>query len=815
MARQLHGTDYIPQDLEAKFTGRARYAEDFRADGMLFARLLLSPMPHARILSIDTSAALAMEGVEAVITAEDVPGYDPDSSLNETALVSEALYEGQPIAAVAAVDELTAANAVEKLKVDYEPLPFCLDPIESLRPGGPNARTDGNILKREAPEEGARPVPVVRELKWTEEDFRSAPPDQLPLGESEDEWTIGDIEAGFAEAEADGVIIEDTVSHQNCSHHPMEPRSCMAYWRGEKLYIHPSTQSVAVTHNVIAGQMGMDRENVVLICEYTGGGFGSKIAGTINMTIPALLSKKCNGRPVMHRVTRYEETYYGRARPGITARVKMGFRKDGRLLALDIFAVQDNGPYGRQGDVRNMGNIPSLSYQPVNMRHRTVSVFTNTPPRSAQRAPGGAQATAMLEPLIDRAAKELGIDRLEMRRINAPNSSSKFGPRQQSLTGAFVSEAIDKLSDLVDWPEMAKLSGKREGSKVTGVGVALSSFIAGTSGYDGLMILRPDGGLTIHSGVGNLGTHSYSDTSRTAAEVLDYPWEKVTMVWGNTSMGLPHTAVQAGSMTTFSETRANHAAAMDMKTKLQEIAAKDLGGSPSSYVVGGERVYQRGNRSRGMSFARAAERAIALGGTYSGEEFNEDLNGMTKAAVGKLAGQGLIGAARDNYPHEGNVYTFVMGFARVEIDVETGVLEIKDYAAVTDCGKVMNPRSLVAQLHGGGVQGFGMALGQKWVYDPQWGVPFAHRFYTARPPTMLDVPLEMKADYVNISDPQTPVGAKGIGEPPVGAGEASVICAIQDALGKAAFKRTPIMTDMILNAIEGNPEPFGTLTAHV
>jgi CO/xanthine dehydrogenase Mo-binding subunit len=344
--------------------------------------------------------------------------------------------------------------------------------------------------------------------------------------------------------------------------------------------------------------------------------------------------------------------------------------------------------------------------------------------------------------------------------------------------------------------------------------VALSPYIGGTSGYDGLMIVRPDGVLSIHTGVGNLGTHSYSDTARTAAEILDYPWEKVEMIWGDTSKGLPHTSVQAGSMTTFSASRAIHAGAMDMKRKLQEIAAKDLGGSPDNYVVGGERVYQRGNRRRGLSFAKAAERAIALGGLYSGEEAAESLNAMTKASVGLLVGQGLIGAAKDEYPHVGNVYTFVVGYAEVEIDVETGQIRVVDYAATTDCGKVLNPMSLVAQLHGGAVQGFGMALGQKWLYDPQWGVPFAHRFYTARPPGILDVPLEMKAAYVDEPDPQTPVGAKGIGEPPVGAGEGAVLCAIQDAMGDAIFQRTPIMTDMILNTIEGVPDPVGALTAH-
>ncbi len=806
MATKLHGQDYIPPDLYAKFTGQAKYAEDFRADGMLFAKLLLSPMPHCRVRNIDVSAALAMPGVEGIITAEDVPGSD--DPFNEVALTNEPLYEGQPILAVAAVDELTAANAIEKIKLDLEPLPFVLDPLESLRPGSPNARVGGNILKRERTDDGV--VQSAVELKWTADDWLAAGPDMMPMGEPEDEWAYGDIDAGFAEADS---IIEETLYHQSATHHPMEPRTCFAYWRGEKLFIHPSTQSVQRTHPAVAGMLNMKPEDVVLVCKFTGGGFGSKIAGTVNMTIAALLAKK-TGRPVMQRVTRYEETYYGRARPGFHGRIKLGMRKDGTISAIDMYLVQDNGPYGKQSDLFTAGNIASLSYQPTNIRFRGVSVFTNTPPRSAQRAPGGSQITSMLEPMIDRAANELGLDRWEVRRVNAPNGASKFGPRQQELTSAKVEEALVKARELVKWDEIKGRSGQRNGSKATGFGWSVSSYVAGTSGWDGLLYISTDGKLHIHTGVGNLGTHSYADTARVACDVLDFPWEKTEVVWGDTSQGLPHTAVQAGSMTTFSTTRAISAAAEDARRKLQEIAAKDLGGRPDDYTVGGERVYRKGNRSQGMSFARAAERAIALAGPYSGFEFADNLNGMTVVAAKSLAGKGLIGVAKDTYPHEGNVYSFVVGFAEVEVDLETGDRRLVDYAGVADCGTVMNPRSLRAQVLGGMIQGVGMAMGQKWVYDPKWGVPFAHRFYTARPPTMLDIPLDPKTAFVDEADPQTPIGSKGIGEPPVGAGQAAVACAIQDALGGAVFRRTPIMTDNIIDELDGNHQRVDSTRAH-
>jgi CO/xanthine dehydrogenase Mo-binding subunit len=254
---------------------------------------------------------------------------------------------------------------------------------------------------------------------------------------------------------------------------------------------------------------------------------------------------------------------------------------------------------------------------------------------------------------------------------------------------------------------------------------------------------------------------------------------------------------------------------MDAKRKIQAIAARDLGGAPGDYALDGGRVFHRSSRSRGLSFARVAERAISLGGEYDGHVVAENLHAMTKASVNALAGTGLVGAAKDTYPHEGGTWSFVVGFAVVELDTETGGVDIKEYLAATDCGVVLHPRSLAAQLHGGAVQGFGMARSQKWVFDPHWGAGFAHRFYTARPPGILDVPLQMEWVAVNRPDPQTPVGAKGIGEPPIGAGEAVLACAIADAMGGKCLCRTPLTADVILAALEGRESPFALLDIHV
>jgi CO/xanthine dehydrogenase Mo-binding subunit len=254
---------------------------------------------------------------------------------------------------------------------------------------------------------------------------------------------------------------------------------------------------------------------------------------------------------------------------------------------------------------------------------------------------------------------------------------------------------------------------------------------------------------------------------------------------------------------------------MEARKRIQEIAARELGGDPSGYVVDNGRVFARGNSGRGMTLAQVSRRAIQLGGKYDGHEVAENLNAMTKASVAGLAGTGLVVAAKDTYSHEGGTWSFVVGFVVIELDVETGVVDIKDYLAATDCGIVLHPRSLAAQMHGGAVQGFGMARSQKWVFDPRWGAGFAHRFYTARPPGILDVPIEMDWVAVNKPDPQSPVGAKGIGEPPVGAGEAVLASAIADALGGKCLCRTPLTTDIILQAIEGKEQRLHLLDTHV
>ncbi len=798
MADKLVGQNYTTPDLVAKVTGQAKYAEDYRVDGMLFCKLLLSPYPHARVRRIDASKALAMPGVKGILTADELPApADVVTDLGqriaantkgEKALASEPVYQGEPVLAVAAV---------------------------SLRPGGPNARLEGNIWGRPQPPQPGQPVspPAMETLKWTAAEFAEYDQGRLPMGKTPDEWSYGDVEAGFKNA---ALVLDETFLTPNTSHQTLEPRTAMAYWQNGKLYIHCSTQSVVQTVGSISRWLHVDQKDIVVISAYTGGGFGSKATGTITAIIPALLSKKLNA-PVMMRIDRETEHYIGGARPAMHGRLKVGFAKDGRITALDMFVVNENGPYEPVGDTGQSGRQVSLLFQPPAMRWRGVSVLTNTPPRRAQSQPGGMQGIVLMEPILAKASRKLGVDQVAIHRVNAPEGKAEFGPanprgQRAHITSSFVKQALDRGAEQFKWNERKTQGGKRQGSKVRGYGVATSSFVAGSTGYDGLFVIKPDGRMYIQSGIGNLGTESMSDCHRVSAELVGMPWEKVELTWGNTSKNLPWSCVSGGSQTTHAHTRAAHAAGKDAVKKLQEIAAKVHGGQAEHYTVANERVSGPGGS---MTLAQAAQKAIDLGGRFDGHELPEDINNFTKTSAKNLVGQGLMAVAKDAYPRDGVTHSFVAGFAEVEVDVETGKYYIVDYLAVADVGTVIHPKALGGQVLGRSMLGIGHAIGQHWVYDQHYGLPVAKRFYQNKPPTILDAPQTMAWDALNIADPETPVGARGIGEPPVAAGCCAVLNAIADAVGDDFFKRAPVTVGTLVAALDAGHAVQEPLTAHI
>src|SRR5262245_59931046 len=303
------------------------------------------------------------------------------------------------------------------------------------------------------------------------------------------------------------------------------------------------------------------------------------------------------------------------------------------------------------------------------------------------------------------------------------------------------------------------------------------------------------------------------DVHRQAAEMLDVAWDQCDVIYGNTAKNLPWTCVSAGSQTVHAMTRAAHAAAKDAIKKLQEIAAKTKGGNPEAYKVAGGKVSGPGGS---MTFADAAKKAIELGGKYDGHELPEDINNFTKTSAKNLVSQGLMAVAKDAYPRDGQSQSYVVGFAEAEVATETGVVAVLDYAAIGDVGTILNPRSLKGQLFGGSMLGLGHAKTQRWAYDQQYGVALARRFCQNKPPTILDAPLNFQGDAVNLPDPETPTGVRGVGEPPVGAAYGAIMNAIADAIGDEAFRRSPASPDILLDALENNgTRTHEALRAHI
>jgi xanthine dehydrogenase molybdenum-binding subunit len=790
MSFNLIGKDFTPPDVLAKVTGKAKYSEDFRVEGMVSCRLLSSPMPHGLVRSIDATAALAMKGVYGVLTADDVPDQGGPS---RSILTNEPKYVGDPILAVAAETDELCQDAIEAIILDLEPLEFTVDPLQSLYPGGPNARSDGNIAGRK------KGAPYVKETKWSARDFAAAKEGELPMGPAEDEWLYGDLEVGFADST---YVLDESFVTQGLSHHALEPRSALSYWQNGKCFVHASCQSQSFPVPFLAGYIGIDPADLVFIAEFCGGGFGGKGTAYPEMAIPAYMSKKI-GRPVMMRISREEEYFVGSARPGFQGRLKMGFSADGRVKACDLYIVQENGPDVGMNDYLSAADAVSLVYTPENMRFRGIPVQTNTPPRVPQRGPGQNQIACAVEPLLDKAAAELGISRLDIRTINTPNNGTLFGPKKGKVTSAYLKEAYEKGAEAFEWERRSKLSGQKNGTKVTGIGLGAAYHSAGYSGFDGLCVITPQGKLNIHTGVGNLGTYSHTATSRVAAEMLKMDWADCTVVRGDSRKHLPWNLAQFGSNTSYTMTRTNYVAAMDAIAKLKEIAAVDLGGSAEDYDIGDGRVFATADPSSHLTYAEAAQRAIELGGKYSGVEAPEDINPMTTRAVAGLAGTGLIGVAKDTLNQEGTVPAFAAGFMQVEVDLETGKYEIIDYLGVADCGTVLHPAGLAQQIKGGAVHGIGLAGYERHVYDPQNGLPACVGLNASKLPTILDVPSTMDALAVEIADPMNPVGARGIGEPVQGCAAAALLSALSDALGGHYFNRVPVMPDMILNVASG------------
>ena len=422
------------------------------------------------------------------------------------------------------------------------------------------------------------------------------------------------------------------------------------------------------------------------------------------------------------------------------------------------------------------------------MRFRALSVLTNTPPRVSQSQPGGMQGITIIEPVLAKAGRvSSGIDQVAIRRLNSPEgkahcrtSRTRRAPAACRHSGAFMQEALDKGAELFRWDERKaqqraarRIEGARRRHRHEHVLRRLERLRRSADHQARRPALRAIRHRQLRHRIGD-------GCPPRRGRDLGIPWEKVEIAWGNTGKHLPWTCISGGSQTTHAMTRAAHAAGMDAKRKLQEIAARRSAAAPEQYQVAGERVFSGG---RSMTLAQAAQKAIELGGKYRRPRGRRGLNAFTKQSAAALAGSGLMGVARDTYPGAGQPFSFVAGFAEVEVDVETGQYLLLDYLAVVDVGTVLHPRNLGGQILGRSMLGIGHAIGQKWVYDQHYGVALAKRFYRTSRRRCSTRRRRCSGPRSASPTRATPVGAKGIGEPPVAAGCCAVLNALSDALG--------------------------------
>ncbi len=531
-------------DGAARVSGEARFTYDVLLPGMLWARVLRSPHPHARVLRIDTSAAEAMPGVVEIMTPENMPPIK--MSGNSSLLTDEPGFRGEPIAVVTATDPDIARDALQRIQVEYEPLPFVTDPEAALAPGAPPVHPDGNMHGE----------PQVDER--------------------------GDIAAGFAEAD---VVVELTVRTPTAVHNALETHGCVAHWEGDQLTIYESSQHVYGVRDFAARKLGLPFSKVRAVGTYMGGGFGAKFPGGTFTLIAAELAKRAR-RPVHLMYDREGENLETGFRGASIQQVRIGARKDGTLTAIDLKVISELGSFatwvpGISGPYKMMYNCPHL-------RTETVGAYTNVGPYAAFRAPGFVEGAVGLEAAMDSIAAKLGMDPLELRRRNIPKIDQTSNKPFSSFP---IAECYRRGAEAIGWERRS--NGQSNGRYRRGIGMA-SQIWWGGGGPPAYaeMRLNGDGTATLATGIQDLGTGARTIVAQVAAEELGVPLEAVSVTIGDT-IGGPFGPGSGGSITTGSITPAVRQAAKDLRGEICSLVAQMEDIPEAEIEVRGGTIYRR------------------------------------------------------------------------------------------------------------------------------------------------------------------------------------------------------------------------------
>jgi 4-hydroxybenzoyl-CoA reductase alpha subunit len=764
--RKIEGLD--------KSTGRAVYTDDIALPGMLHGKILRSPHPHARIVSLDTAAAAALEGVHAVVTGRDMPtpyGIIPWTPDEYPLCVDRVRYVGDGVAAVAAVDEDTALRALDLIRVEYEELPAFLDPWKALEADGA--------------------TPYVHEPR--KEGWNGNVTKKVHL-------EFGDVDDAM---DASPVVVEGEYFFEGTTHTPIEPHCAIGLWDGVgRLTVWSATQVPHYLHRELARVLEVDPARVRVIQPLVGGAFGGK-SEPFDLEFCVGKLSMMTGRPVKILYTREEVFYAHRGRHPFHMRYRTGATREGKLTSVDATILLDGGAYASFGLVTTYysGQLLCAPYQMPAYRFDSTRVYTNKPACGPKRGHGSVQPRFAFEVQIDKLAERTDLDPIEFRRRNFIGAHTRTINELRVTSNGFL-ECLDAVERASGWRERFRALPFGRG-----LGVAGSTYISGTNYpiYPNempqsavQMQIDRSGRVAVFSGASEIGQGCDSLVAYIAAEELGVPLEHVRVMRGDTDF----TPVDLGaysSRVTFMLGNAAIDAARKLRAQVQQAVAEHWEVSPGEVLLAGGQALWAPDTARQMSvreaFNLAEARFGALGSTGS---YN-----TPKDVHGEYRG-GTIGASP--------AYSFTAHVAEVEVDVETGVVEVVKIWVAHDCGRAINPILVEGQMEGSAYMGYAEALMEEHVFkDAEHGRAGLHNapsLLDYRIPTSLDTP-ELESLIVESIDPEGPYGAKEAGEGPLHPSIPAIANAIYDAVG-IRIDRLPFAPPQVWSAI-GAARDAGTL----
>lgn len=732
-----------------KATGRAVYTDDIALPGMLHGKILRSPHPHARIVSIDTSEAEALPGVHAVVTGKDLPtkyGIIPWTRDEEPLCTDRVRYIGDAVAAVAAVDEETASRAIERIRVEYEVLPAFLDPEEALSP--PEGAVP--IHEPKKPGHNGNVTKIVR-------------------------LEFGDVDARLAESD---VVVEGEYFFEGTTHAPIEPHCAIGWYDPSgKLTVWSATQVPHYLHRELARVLDLDVARVRVIQPVVGGAFGGKSEPFDLEFCVAALSRKA-GRPVKILYTREEVFYAHRGRHPMKMRHRLGASRDGKILAVDARNLIDGGAYASFGLVTTYysGQLLTAPYAFGSYRFEATRVYTNKPACGPKRGHGSVQPRFAFEVQLDKLAEALEMDPIELRRRNFMGETGRTINELRVQSNGFL-ECLDAVERASGWKER-----HRRLPYGRGLGVAGSCYISGTNypiypndmPQSAVQIqVERSGRVTVFSGASEIGQGSDSVVAAIAAEELGVPLEYVRTVSADTDL-VPVDLGAYSSRETFMVGNACLDAARQIRDKVARAVADAL-----------EIPRERVQLARGWAFdVSEPTRRIPIS-----EAFNlAEARFGTLGAVGwyNTPKEGVHGEYRGGTIGASPAYSFTAHVAEVEVDPETGVVRVEKIWIAHDCGRALNPVLVEGQMEGSAYMGYAEALFEQQIFkDAEHGRAGLHNapsLLDYRLPTSLDTPA-LEALIVESIDPEGPYGAKEAGEGPLHPSIPAIANAIFDAVG--------------------------------